>query len=766
LTRPQSGDNKQARIKMLNRSGRITGLLIALVFLGAAGELRLSSGIEQRIDLRSSAAARQDEAANARRAAGRLLQAAERFGTGLRSWFSETGRLRSLQRHSPPLSAPDRRDPETIGRSFAQAHADLLDVQEVWIQNLELVARFPAATYSKQNFIKGIRTRPYSTDFSVNDLTYADFGRVASAPEVHADGEIWVEAMWELRARLIKKYGYEEARRRVAQLMINAMKRSPANPSFVDMRDSLISADQADHAGKIYPCCGKPLPAAAWAIWRSGAPDRLKGSAPPRNSRRQRAGFSCSTMCPFSARQSGRLWGTATIRIRRFPCASNPPVETASRSCLPDREPCTAVAKPADVQMTAQQDDGSDLAANSNLISLPGQGQAALTGGEIFPALPSAFSGWMEARSTGAQTAGFFVSGDHAQTDLSGALAAPPARDLVFAQVSTGGESASRTDLYVVNPAAGTADLNLCWHDAAGGMPVCVRRFLAPRTRLAAEVGTLFPSLPEGFQSGYLRLASDVEVSAVAVAQRAGPPYMLAAQQPAIASTLYGAQFASGILDPFTYETELNLVNASGSRRNLTIELRGDDGSSVSGPGIVNPRTVALDAGAQLHMRGDVLFGLPDPISIGSYFEGTVVVFADGDGLVGDLTFQEAVTHQFATSLPLDAARSSDLIFAQVAEGGDQKPYFTGIAMFNPNRNPINVHLDVFTRKGMVSGSADIHLEPGARFSQTLGQLVPGISQMGGYMRVTTAGGPVSSFAVYGDTSLDFLVSLPPNFIK
>jgi hypothetical protein len=141
LTRPQSGDNKQAKIKMLNRSGRITGLLIALVFLGAAGELRLSSGIEQRIDLRSSAAARQDEAANARRAAGRLLQAAERFGTGLRSWFSETGRLRSLQRHSPPLSAPDRRDPETIGRSFAQAHADLLDVQEVWIQNLELVAR-------------------------------------------------------------------------------------------------------------------------------------------------------------------------------------------------------------------------------------------------------------------------------------------------------------------------------------------------------------------------------------------------------------------------------------------------------------------------------------------------------------------------------------------------------------------------------------------------------------------------------------------------
>jgi hypothetical protein len=139
------------------------------------------------------------------------------------------------------------------GGAMNEGNSDFFALNYLTPPSASTDGSFPAATYSKQNFIKGIRTRPYSTDFSVNDLTYADFGRVASAPEVHADGGIWVEAMWELRARLIKKYGYEEGRRRGAQLMINAMKRSPANPSFVDMRDSLISADQADHAGEDIP---------------------------------------------------------------------------------------------------------------------------------------------------------------------------------------------------------------------------------------------------------------------------------------------------------------------------------------------------------------------------------------------------------------------------------------------------------------------------------------------------------------------------------
>ena len=59
--------------------------------------------------------------------------------------------------------------------------------------------------YFLQNFGTGIRTRPYSTNLDVNPLTYRELGHVSRILDVHADGEIWVEALWELRANLIRQ---------------------------------------------------------------------------------------------------------------------------------------------------------------------------------------------------------------------------------------------------------------------------------------------------------------------------------------------------------------------------------------------------------------------------------------------------------------------------------------------------------------------------------------------------------------------------------
>ena len=53
----------------------------------------------------------------------------------------------------------------------------------------------------------GGRSRPFSTSVDVNPLTYANLGSVISSPEVHADGEIWVEALMEIRANLIAQFG-------------------------------------------------------------------------------------------------------------------------------------------------------------------------------------------------------------------------------------------------------------------------------------------------------------------------------------------------------------------------------------------------------------------------------------------------------------------------------------------------------------------------------------------------------------------------------
>ncbi len=65
--------------------------------------------------------------------------------------------------------------------------------------------------------------------------TYGDFGMIAGGPEVHADGEIWGETLWDLRAKI--------GSRAAESLVTRAMELSPANPSYLDMRNAILQAD-------------------------------------------------------------------------------------------------------------------------------------------------------------------------------------------------------------------------------------------------------------------------------------------------------------------------------------------------------------------------------------------------------------------------------------------------------------------------------------------------------------------------------------------
>ncbi|MBI4469430.1 MAG: M36 family metallopeptidase [Acidobacteria bacterium] len=108
---------------------------------------------------------------------------------------------------------------------------------------------YPIGSYASQNYERGIRSRPYTTRFDVNNLTYANMGQVAGVPQIHADGEIWVEALWEMRANLIGRWGFEKGRYRAGLLVIDGMKLSPPRPTMVDMRDAILMADRQDFAG-------------------------------------------------------------------------------------------------------------------------------------------------------------------------------------------------------------------------------------------------------------------------------------------------------------------------------------------------------------------------------------------------------------------------------------------------------------------------------------------------------------------------------------
>ncbi|MBS1875848.1 MAG: M36 family metallopeptidase [Acidobacteria bacterium] len=109
---------------------------------------------------------------------------------------------------------------------------------------------YPVSQYFFQSWGQdSVRTRPYSTNMDVNPLTFADLGKVIPFQEVHADGEVWFEVLWEARAALIKQLGEKEGRRRIRTLVLDGMKLAPLNSSMVDMRDAILLADRTDYKG-------------------------------------------------------------------------------------------------------------------------------------------------------------------------------------------------------------------------------------------------------------------------------------------------------------------------------------------------------------------------------------------------------------------------------------------------------------------------------------------------------------------------------------
>ena len=120
------------------------------------------------------------------------------------------------------------------------------------------------------NYIYGIRRFPYSTDNTVNPLTWADVDDVtnnlsggiapsslnfndAGGMEVHNAGELWALTLWEVRARVIADPAgangdVPTGNQTMLQLVTDALKMTPIDPRFTDGRDAIVQADCATNA--------------------------------------------------------------------------------------------------------------------------------------------------------------------------------------------------------------------------------------------------------------------------------------------------------------------------------------------------------------------------------------------------------------------------------------------------------------------------------------------------------------------------------------
>lgn len=99
----------------------------------------------------------------------------------------------------------------------------------------------------------GIRQYPYSTDMTINPFT---FGNTNTVVRPHGVGSVWATMLWDLAWAYVDKYGYDPnvysgngGNNKVLQIVIDALKLQPCDPSFVDGRDAIIAADQAITGG-------------------------------------------------------------------------------------------------------------------------------------------------------------------------------------------------------------------------------------------------------------------------------------------------------------------------------------------------------------------------------------------------------------------------------------------------------------------------------------------------------------------------------------
>ena len=120
------------------------------------------------------------------------------------------------------------------------------------------------------NYVYGLRRFPYTTDNTINPLKWSDsttsrgiipggFRSARSASRTRAGWPSTTPAksgrltLWEIRSRIIADPAgangdVPTGNQTMLQLVVNAMKMTPANPSFDDARNALIDADCATNA--------------------------------------------------------------------------------------------------------------------------------------------------------------------------------------------------------------------------------------------------------------------------------------------------------------------------------------------------------------------------------------------------------------------------------------------------------------------------------------------------------------------------------------
>lgn len=110
--------------------------------------------------------------------------------------------------------------------------------------------------YNQSPSALGIRDFKYTTNMSINPMTYAYVKNSKATLSPHYIGTIWCTMLWEIYWAMVDKYGFDAdvyngtgGNNKTIQLVIDGLKLQPCGPGFVDARDAIIKADSLYNGG-------------------------------------------------------------------------------------------------------------------------------------------------------------------------------------------------------------------------------------------------------------------------------------------------------------------------------------------------------------------------------------------------------------------------------------------------------------------------------------------------------------------------------------
>jgi len=406
---------------------------------------------------------------------------------------------------------------------------------------------------------------------------------------------------------------------------------------------------------------------------------------------------------------------------------------------------------------------GRHLASTTRSIPAGAQFARYLAG--LFDEGADSWDVWARAFLTGPDIYGFWLVNNGSDLTYLDGAQMPGAWDtmseFVFPVIMDGLDAF--TQLLLLNPSTGPAQVRLTVMDADGNAGESRPVLIEGRGRAVVEMGEFFSAVAP---TDSIWVRSDQPVygfqlfgTEMAVASLAG----LKAGQPA--TVRYSPHMAVGDFG-VVYSSLVTLVNTTPTDAVVEVTLLDDMGTAVRPTAVVE-----LPAGGKRSLDLETLFGLTAPTT------GFVRVDSGGHaGIVGCVTFGDAVQGRLLSCLPLQAAEHTRFLLGHIANGtlGDTG-YFTGLAVVNPNEDPTveaEIRITAFDQSGLALDSRKVMLggtdpQSGRRPQRAvflLNHLMPDLTSLfGGYLLVenSNVSQGILVFELFGDTDARFLSAVP-----